>query len=211
MNGQFVTNRNQSAIPFPVKCKFVSPEHLAAVKFDFNFDQLISWAPIFAMDPSIPGALSQQELTKLIRFPWKTRCEDITEDREIPEASYVVSTLFEDNEAGRVDGLKGYVTPMGRFCGLLLRRNGRWSKEAFGDRSAYETTFELNEGESIDSIFIPEVRGELRSNALALSTNHGRTTPWIGKVENDADANHRKVPPGSVCVGIFGAQKEVSI
>ncbi|KAF8537164.1 hypothetical protein BDD12DRAFT_746052 [Trichophaea hybrida] len=213
----FITNFNHKKPPFPVKRQITSPEYLKAVKFDFNFDQLISWAPIFATEPKSPSlsqqeltknALFHQELTKLIRFPWKACDKNITEDRDIPETSHVASTLFEDNEAGRVDGLKGYVTQTGRFCGLLLRRNGKWAKEAFGDRSAYETTFELNDGESIDSIFIPEVRKELKSNALALSTSHGRTTPWIGKVEDDAIPNHRKVLPGYVCVGIFGAQKE---
>lgn len=210
---QFITNKNESTIPFPVKREVKSPEYLLAVKFDFNFDQLISWAPIFATNTSDPSALSQQDLTKLIRFPWKARHDypEISEDRDIPELAYVASTFFEDNEAGRLDGIKGYVTRTGRFCGLLLRRNGNWAEEAFGERSAYETTFDLHEGESIDSIFVPEVHGKLMSNAVALSTNRGRTTPWIGKVEDGVDANHRKAPPGSFCVGIFGAQAEVSI
>lgn len=210
-NQQFITNRNEDRIPYPVKRKIKAPEHLLAVKFDFNFDQLISWAPIFATNPSVPNALSQRKLSKLIRFPWKAHpsYENVSENRDIPESAHVTSTFFEDNEAGRVDGLKGYVNRQGKFCGLLVRRNGRWAEEAFGDRSAYETTFELRKGEFIDSILTPVTGKNPVSGAIALSTNCGRSTPWFGIVENGFEASRQEPLPGNVCVGLFGARTGV--
>lgn len=194
-----------------MKRKIKAPGHLLAVKFGFNFDQLISWAPIFATKPSAPNALSQQQLSKLIRFPWKAHpdYEDVLENQDIPESAHVTSTFFENNEAGRVDGLKGYVNRHGKFCGLLVRRNGCWAEEAFGDRSAYETTFELQKGEFIDSILTPVTGKKAVPSAVALSTNYGRSTPWFGIVENGFEASRQEAPPGYVCVGLFGARTVV--
>jgi len=104
---------------------------------------------------------------KLIKFPWKASNE-FTEDCYIPESAHVASTVFESNEAGRIDAVKAYVTREGRFCGLIFRREGKWPKGAFGERSAFETTFELREGEFVDSIFVPRVGATRDSGALAV-------------------------------------------
>ena len=106
---------------------------------------------------------------RLIRFPWRAPCQNITEDYDIPENAYVVSTVFDESkETGRVDAVKAYVTREGRFCGLIFRRRGKWPKGVFGERSAFETTFELREGDFFDSIFVPEVDRRRGSSALAV-------------------------------------------
>ncbi|KAA8893711.1 hypothetical protein FN846DRAFT_1003903, partial [Sphaerosporella brunnea] len=201
----FITNFNESQLPSPVRCKTQFPEHLVAIKFDFNHDHLVSWAPVYGLKPS---GLSMKELMKRLRFPWRAHDPEIVEDHDLPETAYAISTLFGDNDAGRIDAVKGYVTRSGHFCGLLFRRNGKWSDGVFGERSAYENIFELRKGESFISIFLPEEAGQRKSNALALSTNHGRTTPWFGNIENTVNARYLQTPPGYVVVGIYGAQFE---
>jgi hypothetical protein len=148
-------------------------EHLVAVKFDFNCDHLVSWAPVYALKPH---GLSQKELMKRIRFPWRAHNQEIMEDRDIPETAYAISTLFGDNDFGRIDAVKGYVTRHGQFCGLLFRRNGGWSEGVFGERSAYEILFELREGECFTSIFLPEEEGRRGSSALAVCAS---VSPYI--------------------------------
>jgi hypothetical protein len=105
---------------------------------------------------------------KRIRFPWRAHDQEIMEDSDVPETAYAISTLFGDNAAGRIDAVKGYVTRKGKFCGLLFRRNGKWSEGVFGERSAYETPFYLEAGECFTSIFLPEKGGKRESNALAV-------------------------------------------
>jgi hypothetical protein len=195
------------------------------VKFNFNHDRLVSWAPVYAWKP---GGLSQRELVKRIKFPWRAHDQDIVEDSDIPETAHTISTLFGDNDAGRIDGVKGYVTRKGKFCGLLFRRNERWSEGVFGERSAYETPFFLEPDEFFTSIFLPEKGRKRESNALAvcvpfflitvlmtkslyqLLTNHGRVTPWFGKIEEGSVARHLDAPLDHVAVGLYGAQFNVS-
>jgi hypothetical protein len=205
---KFLTNYNEHDIKLPVKYMFTAPEHLAAIKLDFNCDRLISWAPIFNPHPSGLTSLSSKELAKIIRFPWRTHNGDICEDREIPESSFAACTFFGDKDDGeRIDAVTGYVDRTGRFCGLLFRRNGKWSKEAFGQRSAYGIFFKLEDDEHFDAIYLPQEksRGRLRADALALSTNRGRTTPWFGKIGRGIKPFYKKAPPGHIGVGVFGA------
>ncbi|KAI5854718.1 hypothetical protein BZA05DRAFT_248172 [Tricharina praecox] len=217
----FITNFGEAEISSPVKCRTQFSEYIVAVKFDFNHDQLISWAPIFTTTPKrslerkeqrsreqrMQISCEQRELIRLIRFPWRASDRNIIEDFYISETAYVVSTVFdESSETGHVDAVKAYVTREGRFCGFIFRRRGKWPKGVFGERSAFETTFELWEGERFDSIFVPEVDGCRSSSALALSTNRGRTTPWFGIIQSGATALHLTPPPGHISVGLYGAQ-----
>jgi len=211
---KFLTNYNEHDIKLPVKYMFTAPEHLAAIKLDFNYDRLISWAPIFNPHPSGSTSLPSKELAKIIRFPWRTHNGDIREDRDIPESSFATCTFFCDRDDGRrIDAVTGYVDRTGQFCGLLFRRDGKWSKEAFGQRSAYGIFFELEDDERFDAIYLPQEksRGRLRADALALSTNRGRTTPWFGKIGRGTKPFYKKAPPGHIGVGVFGAAESKPI
>ncbi|RPB04039.1 hypothetical protein L873DRAFT_1668292 [Choiromyces venosus 120613-1] len=190
-----LTNWNEGELSLPVKYRVSSP-YLVAIKFDFSYHQLISWAPIYAPDPDVP--VSQKLISEMLQFPWKCRLDDITADRKIKPTSRVACIFFDEEEGKRIDAVKGYVGKSGDFCGLLFRREGDWESNVFGHRSAYELTFELMEGERFTSIFFPE--RDLK--ALALCTNRGRTTPWFGRGSKRVIL--REPPRGLESVGIYG-------
>lgn len=161
----FLTNRNQANLSLPVKYR-LSCRYLVAIKFDFNYHQLVSWAPIYAPDPAIPGSV--EVVSEMIQYPWKYRTDKIVPDGEI-EATSRVACIFFDNEGDqRVDAVKGYATKSGHFCGLLLRRNGNWGDKALGHRSSYEVTMELMDGERITSLYLPDEN----MGALAVRSKH---------------------------------------
>jgi len=125
-----------------------------AIKFDFSYHQLISWAPIYAPGSTVPA--SKKLISEMLQFPWKCRLDDVTADRKIKPTSRAACVFFDEEEGKRIDAVKGYVGKSGDFCGLLFRRDGGWESNVFGCRSAYELTFELMEGERFASIFFPE-------------------------------------------------------
>jgi hypothetical protein len=43
-----------------------------------------------------------------------------------------------------------------------------------------------------------------------LLTNHGRVTPWFGKIEEGSVARHLDAPPDHIAIGLYGAQFNVS-
>lgn len=151
----FLTNWNQANLPLPVKYRVLSP-YLEAVRFDFDYDQLVSWAPIYAPDPKKPKSFGTVE--EMVRYPWKCRIDDVVPDEEIEATSHVACIFFDEElvEDQRADAVKGYVSKSGRFCGLAFRRNGNWGDKVFGHRSAYEVTMELGEGERFTSLYLPE-------------------------------------------------------
>jgi len=142
-----------------------------AIKFDFSYYQLISWAPIYAPDSTVPA--SKKLISEMLQFPWKCRLDDVTADRKIKPTSRVACVFFDEEEGKRIDAVKGYVGKSGDFCGLLFRRDGSWESNVFGHRSAYELTFELIEGERFASIFFPE------KDLKALAVRHRTPCRWV--------------------------------
>lgn len=157
----FLTDRNQANLPIKYR---VSCHYLVAVKFNFNYHQLVSWAPIYAPNPAIPDSV--KVVSEMIQYPWKCRTDEIFPDGKIKTTSRVACIFFDDEGDKRVDAVKGYVNKSGHFCGLVFRRNGNWGDKVFGDRSAYEVTKELKEGERITSLFLPDGN----TGALAVSS-----------------------------------------
>lgn len=158
----FLTNRNQANLSLPIKYR-ISCRYLVAVKFDFNYHQLVSWAPIYAANPNVLDSV--KVVSEMIQYPWKCRTDDIVPGGEIKTTSRVACIFFDDEGDQRVDAVKGYVSITGHFCGLVFRRNGNWGDKVFGHRSSYEVTMELREGERITSLYLPDGNAE----ALAVS------------------------------------------
>lgn len=153
----FLTDRNKKNFSLPVKYH-VSCPYLTAVKFDFNYHRLISWAPIYTPDTDIPDSF--KIVAEMVQYPWKCRTDVITPDGEITPTSRVACVFFDDEGGQRVDGVKGYVSKSGHFCGLVFRRNGNWCDNIFGHRSAYEVIMELGEGEKFTSLYLPSENTE---------------------------------------------------
>ncbi|KAI5790275.1 hypothetical protein EDC01DRAFT_121523 [Geopyxis carbonaria] len=204
----FLTNHNKDESPYLNKVGSTG-KYLCGIKFDFNFNQILSYAPIFDLTEVKNKPDKYANLCDKIRLPWKKLDKSINSDPgiPIPKTAKTIAISFRENELGRIDAVKGYARSNGRFCGLLFRRNGRWSNDAFGERSPHEITFEIGKDEYFDSLFLPEHEsGFLGFEAIALSTNLGNTTPWIGKT--DGIPRHRKAPPECVGIGLFAAQEE---
>lgn len=217
----FLTDRNQAKRPLPVKYRILCP-YLVAIRFDFNYHQLVSWAPIYASNPAIQESL--KVVSEMVQYPWKCRTDDIVPSGEIKEESHVACIFFDEEENKRVDAVKGYVSRSGHFCGLIFRRNGDWGNEVFGNRSAYEVTMELKEGETFTSLYLPH--GDIQAIAVRfksflprifvimltvgkLCTNSGRTTPWFGNVTSES-AELQNPPQGQEAIGIYGTLDGVS-
>ena len=113
---------------------------LRGLKFVFSAERLHSWLPIYDGSPGSAAAL----------FPWHRK--NIWADRKL-SSNYTVEFKYFHVETGcrRVDGVKGYITRKGDFCGLLFRRDGEWDDRVLGLRSAFEITMELGEGEKFVS------------------------------------------------------------
>lgn len=137
-------------------------EGLCGLKFDFNFHHIVAWAPLYRAT----SGTAIRELSESARFPWKKSSHDICSDPavSIPEKTDPISIYLGPG----IDGIKSYVDISGKPCGILLRKDGCWSKNVFGFRSAYETTFDLNDNECITGIFAPEVDGKMCFEALAV-------------------------------------------
>ncbi|KAL7276946.1 hypothetical protein RUND412_000039 [Rhizina undulata] len=194
----FLTNRNEYDVSLPIEAK-VSPDYLVAVKFDFNYHQLVSWAPIYAPPSAEPASV--KAVSEKVLFPWKSKAYDISPDGGGVEASSrPICTFFDDEESHLpIDAVKGYVNSSGKFCGLLFRRGGNWEENVFGQRSGYEIQMDLQKGEKFTSMFL----SKRSADALALCTNHGRSTPWFG-VCNQKDVEHCMPSADKTVVGIYG-------
>lgn len=94
-------------------------------------------------------------MSDLIQYPWKCHSDDVYSDRAIKKSSRVECIFFEV-DGKPADAVKGYVSKSGLFCGLLFRRAGNWERGVFGQRSAYESTFELRGEERFTSMFFTE-------------------------------------------------------
>lgn len=205
-----MTNWNIDNVPHPIKTKLYCPlveNNLVAVKFDFATDRLLGCRPIYAPKPG----QSRKEVSGLIRYPWRKYRQNIVADGEVPDTTRVACTFFDDegSDSGTIDAVKGYVTFEGRFCGLTFRRHGKWSKEVFGQASAYETTMELQPGEYFTSLCLPEINGKPSPEAVALCTNYGNASPWFGiSGRPNVRFQHCKPPRGHIAVGLWGALVE---
>lgn len=125
-----------------------------------------------------------------------------------------------------VDGGERDVTGT-RFCGLRFRRRGLWDEVPLGQASASEYTFLLSPHEEILSISVsgagqfgtrgavavrtdsPNEVQEPALKAFQFSTNHGRTTPWIGDLAR-GKVMAKKAPHGRRLVGLYLAYSGVS-
>lgn len=213
----FLTNRNQANLSLPIKYR-VSCRYLVAIKFDFNYHQLVSWAPIYAPVPD-----SVKVVSEMIQYPWKCRSDDIVPNGEIKTTSRVACIFFDNEEDQCVDAVKGYVSMSGHFCGLVFRRNGNWEDKVFGHRSAYELTMELSDGERITSLYLPDKntgalavcskhhspRYETMLTLVKLCTNFDRTTPWFGKAISEP-ISLQNAPEGEEAIGVYGTLDKVS-
>ncbi|CUS15030.1 unnamed protein product [Tuber aestivum] len=188
-----LTNRNEGELPLPVEYR-VSSLYLA-IKFNFSYHELITWAPTDADGSTVPAP--KKLIFEMLQFPWKYRMIDVTADRKIKPTSRVARVFFDEEEGKRIDAVNGYVGKRGDFCGLF-RSDGDWESNVIGHRSAYELTFELMEGERFTSIFFLEEG----LKALALCIDQGRTTPWFGR--GSGRVILREPPGGLGSVGIYG-------
>ena len=117
-----------------------------AITFDFSYHQLISQAPIYALDSTMTA--TKGLISKMLQFPWKYRLDDKTAE-SLPPVLHVY-LLMEGWK--QIDAVRGYVGKSGDFCGLLFRRDGSWESNVCGHLSAYELAFELAEGEPFTRI-----------------------------------------------------------
>lgn len=208
---QFITDKNEDRTPpHPFLRHYATPMQLrdciAGCKFDFTSSQLINWVPIW--EARRPG-LTRQALYELIHYKWNHRPDNVRPDASISSSAMVASIFFDENASGAVDAVKGFVTNEGRFCGLIVRRAGLWVESVFGQRSAYERTFELQAGEFVTGIACPEINGRPSPEALAICTNHGRSSPWFGiSARPGTPYKYRRAPAGHVAVGLFGVLSE---
>ncbi|KAH0610106.1 uncharacterized protein H6S33_012652 [Morchella sextelata] len=191
----FLTNWNRADAPTRVKYRLSCP-YLKAIKFDFNYHKLISWAPIYA--PSDSDNESSKVVSEMVQYPWKCRTDEIMPVGDIKPTSRVACVFFDDEAGKGVDAVKGYVSKSGQFCGLVFRRGGSWCDNVFGHRSAYEVTMELKKGEKFTSLYSPDGN----TGALALCTSMSRTTPWFGTFSGHVRL--KQAPEGQEAVGIYG-------
>ncbi|KAI9679059.1 MAG: hypothetical protein M1829_001729 [Trizodia sp. TS-e1964] len=187
----------------------VESELLAGIQFDFTEEKIIDWHPLFdfsAIPNQSPSTLplynSNLWISPNLHHQRPTAWMDIG---NFP-CYQVLLDFFDDNDSDperRVDGIKGYVSNS-RFCGLRFRRQGLWDTEPLGQSSAYETLFLLEPGETFVSLYSSAAPAPGGGPAIALCTNTGRTTPWLGSLLIGAPVL-KSAPAGRRATGIYMA------
>ena len=75
-----------------------------AIQFDFSYHQLVSWAPIYALDWTVPA--SKGLISEMLQFPRKYRLDDKTADRNTKPPSRVACVCFDQEEGKQIDAVK---------------------------------------------------------------------------------------------------------
>ncbi|KAI9839085.1 MAG: hypothetical protein M1838_004400 [Thelocarpon superellum] len=185
----------------------VSSECLAGIQFHFSAQRIVDWRPLFAFSHLPKGRRSALCKAEHLRNHWKTplvaHAWPLAEtDEEVQGKFGVLADFFaEPDGSGRVDGVRGYVRYQ-RFCGLRFRRHGVWDEVGLGQMSPYETEFLLQSGEHFTSIYVSETAQFGSGGALALCTNQGRSTSWIGYSLSGVSVC-KSAPIGRKMVGIY--------
>ncbi|KAI9777820.1 MAG: hypothetical protein M1835_005126 [Candelina submexicana] len=132
----------------------VESEHLAGMQFFFTATCLVHWDPLLKVKASLgtrqlgggnSDAFFRDPVVKTASAPQPFELALLRKYRHLAKT-------FRPGEP--VDGIIGFTTLNGRFCGLLFRRNGIWDETPLGQASKQEMKFLLQPNEELSSMTI---------------------------------------------------------
>ncbi|TGZ77875.1 hypothetical protein EX30DRAFT_398272 [Ascodesmis nigricans] len=184
----------------------VNTKYLCGIKLQFDNRQILDWSPAFW-----PPGNERKAVAERVKHPWKSdptiysnpvvHCSDEVK---------CISVSFEPTRDGTVTAVKGYIDREGAFAGLLVRRGNVWDEEVFGRRTGFESTFELQEGEYIHSVFRTPSHCRVNNappHGLSICTTMGRVSPLFG---SHIDSIFRcSSASNGVAAGIFGCYTDI--
>ncbi|KAI9816157.1 MAG: hypothetical protein M1826_001883 [Phylliscum demangeonii] len=188
-------------------------KYIAAIKFNFTAERIVDWQFRFKLNEAeLPGR------DQLWKSPQAATLYPLAELDESPLRFELMRANFlHSRDHRRIDGMKGYVVAVSypkraggteegmhgtRFCGLRFRRGGLWDEEALGQESCYEHVFYFEPGEWIVSVTVAGGGQFAVRGSVAFTTNHHRTTPWMGEPAT-GPITKKEAPPGWEMVGLY--------
>ncbi len=154
---KFLTNKNMEVDPSNVE---VVSEHLAGVQFFFSATCIIGWDPLLDVSSTTCVRQPKGRPPNNVALYWDPSHKassgpHIFNPSLIRKYRHSIETFGFHNP---VDGVLGFTAPNGRFCGLLLRRNGVWNDTPLGRASQSRKEFPLQSNEQLVSITISKMK-----------------------------------------------------
>ncbi|KAI9710822.1 MAG: hypothetical protein M1812_007371 [Candelaria pacifica] len=148
----------------------VQSERLAGIQFFFTAACIVDWDPLLNIGAKDCSHRIAERIPDNMDIFWNpnripTSMPDLFDPTLMRKYRHLVGN-FGLHEP--TDGILGYITFNGRFCGLRFRRNKVWDKDSLGRASQRSMEFLLKSNEEIKSITVSKMKCADVVNAIAV-------------------------------------------